>query len=308
MRADPDFAWVEELNHKHCGNRKRWLEIRKRKCGASDVAIICDESNWNSKYKLCCEKKGLLPEEPENPRLEWCRSREPEIARWYSKTTGRKIFRPRSYTIFFNPDYPDLTCTIDYFQIYEDGTQGILEIKTDEGYVIERWDEEAPRVYLLQLQAQLAATTLSKGTIVCSLRGGLPFYSDSPRHEAAIQVIAKEAKSFMEIVYSDGFPPVDASSHTTKALDAIYRNGEQDPIMLPDAAIDWDNRIVEIDKTLSGLDKERTLLRNRIKATIGDRVVGKLPDATWTFRTVKKDGYYVEPAEYMTLRRSKKGI
>lgn len=305
----PDFQWVEGLFHKHCGNRKRWLEYRRKGVGASDIPILFNETSWSSPFELWCEKTDRLPVRAPDPELEWRRKQEAVIAHEYAKMTGRKIFRPRSYTIFRHPESTAcLFCTPDYFQLYEDGTQGILEIKTAAEWVRAKWDEEPPLAYLLQLQTQLLCTGLSRGTLVCSIGGTRPVYKDVDYHLPTQRPILDKARDFMDFVRQDIQPPVDERSATSKALDEIYRNGEEDAVMLPDAAIDWDTRIVEIDETVKGLEKESALLRNRIKAFIGNHVIGKLPDATWTFKKQTREGYTVPPTEFMVLRRSKKGI
>ncbi len=106
-----------------------WHEVRAGGIGGSDVAAILGLSKWTSAYSLWCKKSGLVPDDfSDNEAMEWGRLLEPVVfgkfaashSSWGLATTGTWAHKDRLWQV----------CNPDGLITFEDGSQGILEIKT----------------------------------------------------------------------------------------------------------------------------------------------------------------------------------
>ena len=68
-------------------DRESWLAARRLSIGSSDAPAIMGESSWASPFTLNLHKRGVLPETPPDEcreaDLDWHRTRESEISRWW---------------------------------------------------------------------------------------------------------------------------------------------------------------------------------------------------------------------------------
>jgi putative phage-type endonuclease len=98
---------------------------RLKGIGGSDAAPACGLSRYKSRYRLWCEKTGLLPEvEPTSESILWGTLLEDVVAQEYSRRTGLDVRRCNRQ--LRSVAYPWMVGHIDRDIV---GMRGILEVK-----------------------------------------------------------------------------------------------------------------------------------------------------------------------------------
>lgn len=150
--------------------RITWLANRRRGIGGSDVAAILGLSPWKSPFQVYQEKRGEIPETPDNPAMLWGRNLESVIRQHYANVTSRQVNVVKD--ILVHPQHSFMLANVD--GLTEDNR--VLEIKT--ARTAQGWGEagsdEIPQPYLLQVQHYLAVTSF-KVADVAVLIGGSDF-------------------------------------------------------------------------------------------------------------------------------------
>ncbi len=160
-----------------------WLKFRKSGIGGSEIGVLFSESTggeYHNPAKLYYEKIGVInPFKNDNENMFWGRTLEEDIAdKWqywdgkydefgnpgYLKNFAenniiRKCRRLNGYAV--NKKYPWLFASVD--RIINQGAinlitgevmskEGVLEVKTISGFVVDKWISGIPPSYLFQVQ------------------------------------------------------------------------------------------------------------------------------------------------------------
>ena len=126
-------------------------EERIHYVGASEIAAVCHQNPFKTRYEVWCEKKGLL--EPENldnkPAVRIGKALEDEIAEWWAEENGIEVRPYNEHHV--HRDCPRYASSFDY--ITADGE--LVECKAP-GYKAWRaWAGEPSLPHELQLQAEM---------------------------------------------------------------------------------------------------------------------------------------------------------
>ena len=127
----------------------QWLDWRKDKITASDVAKVLNRSPYGTSYSLWQEKTKRVPPVAFNDNMRFGQRMEPFIREYWSMTSDN-AFSPACYE---HPTIPYLAASLDGVTFEEDR---ILEIKTCNKEVFEQAKEGiVVDHYYIQIQVQL---------------------------------------------------------------------------------------------------------------------------------------------------------
>ena len=264
-----------------CKDEVEWLQERQKGIGASDAAAVLGANPFRSSLEVYLNKITPLEEQEreDSDSMFFGKESEPMVAKRYIKKTGRKLLDLGDYTILQSVVNPIFTATLDRVIEPSNGNgAGILEIKTAGHRMADRWEEEPPDYYQVQLQHQLLVTGLQWGSLAV-LIGGQEFkWFDIPRHEGIISLLREKLVEFWECVKTMTPPPPDGSDSAKRALAKLYPRDIGPAVALPIDAMSWDAELQEVKEEIKGREEHKSALENRIKAAIGDAAYGILPD------------------------------
>jgi len=97
-------------------------------------------------------------------------------------------------------------------------------------------------------------------------------------------------------------PPVGADDK--ELLRRLYPQDTGEVVQLAPDLIAVDEALVDVKAKIKELGKEKALLENQLQQAIGAATVGMLPNGNaYTFKTITRKGYTVEPTTYRDFRR-----
>jgi predicted phage-related endonuclease len=224
------------------------------------------------------------------------RARHPEI----------KTSNPGKYAIQRHGEYPFLFATLDR-RIEQDGTPGVLEVKTTSERMASAWDVEPPLHVQAQVQHQLMVTGYSWG-VVAVLIGGSDYrefaVEPNPRF---LSVLLMRELEFWLAVESKTPPKERPSVDLAEALERLHPDDSGAVIDLGPEVLAIDAELVSVQATLSELEKKKKDLQAEIQCRLAGATYGKLPDGTvWSWKTQERGEYVAKASKYRVLRR--KGV
>lgn len=298
------FARIVEKTdemHESEEGRQRWLEIRKNYIGGSDAAAALGLSRYRSRIELYYDKTaeeaaGLADSE----RLWAGRMMEPVIAEMFAQRTGKHVVQQPYF--YCHPQHSFMGANIDY-GIYAENAG--LECKNTTNRNDFK-DGQVPEEYYLQSMHYMAVTGASRWYLAYLMDGWQFQYVTIERDEQLIQMLIEGERSFwMDHIVERVPPAFDGSTSASKVLGLLYPReleGPHEAVELPtDVDAMWDEEI-EISGQIASLEKRRNELRNQIAALIGDKSSGLSSKYAFTYKTVDRGGYAVEPRSYRQLR------
>lgn len=292
--------------------RQEWLQRRRDGIGGSEAAAVLGLSTWKSALELYCDKVGINASEDagEPDWLYWGKALEPAIAKRYAKETGREVGQDGDYDLQRSSVYPWMCCTIDRSLIdHQKGPEnpGILSIKNVVGFKKSDWLDEPPVQYQIQLQHELIVMGRSWGSFAVLFNGHDFGWFDMPRNEKFCAFLIEKEREFWDrVMAQDPPPPGDPAESSREALQRLYPNDSGSTVALPGELIETADKIETLKIQVKTAKQEIDTAENQLKAAIGENTFGVLPNnTTFSFKTVKRAGYVVDPTEYRTLRRLK---
>lgn len=147
-----------------CVSREDWLSMRGMGIGASEAAAAVGMSPWQSPIDLWKLKSGVS--EPKdlsgNAAVEQGNRMEPLLRAFYIGNHPEYMLEYHPYDMIYQDDRPWLFATLDGELIGENGSRGILEIKTATPNGKAGWEKWAngnmPQNYYIQTLHQMLAT------------------------------------------------------------------------------------------------------------------------------------------------------
>lgn len=300
-------------------SRDEWLQARKQGLGASEIAAILGEDQWDSPFSVWGDKSGRAPKPPlQSEAAEWGLHLEEPIAKRFGIVSGRRVEVAPPFTIWTHPVFSWKKATPDALQwpLVTDPFQGpgVLQVKTAGERVAYGEDEDTnwtsgpPVKHQIQLQHEMDVTGCSWGSLVCLVGGQQllgPF--DFDRNLKFIDDIHDLLLDFWRKV-QDGEPPeVDGKEATFKALRRLYPSDTSD-VHIGDSELEATlQRLTAIRATKKELEEEELLLKNKAAAAIGAASVATLPSGeTWTYRSKFTPAHMRRESTSRVLKRRKK--
>lgn len=254
-----------------------WLDARRAGVGGSDVAAIMGLSAYKGAYTLWAEKSGLV--EPEDisdrPAVHWGNVLEPVVgAEYRANHPGREVRRVNG--LCSSLERPWALASLDYEVRGEDGTWGVLEIKTVGFRRAPDWDEGVPIYYQTQVQHYLDVT----GRPFCDvavLVAGQDYREYRIEADAADQAAIRAAVDAFWAQVQSGEAP-DPCACDTGALFKAHPCGEgmleeADASEVPELAA-WLSAKAQAESAKAVLDEAAAALKGRIGSARGIEVPG----------------------------------
>jgi putative phage-type endonuclease len=131
-----------------------WLKWRSEGIGASDAAVILEESPFRTAYDLWLEKTGQRKSQKSSRAMDHGTEHEPDAIAWYTQQTDKKG-RPVC-AVYDDADY--IRASLDFW----DGAKHGAEVKCPIDYGQFRQHKEAiPYYYWVQCQVQMQTMDLA---------------------------------------------------------------------------------------------------------------------------------------------------
>lgn len=256
-----------------------WLEARRLRITASEIAVVMGLSPYDSPYSLYHRKLGNLPPVEDTAAMERGRVLEPYIAEKFAERhpefrvtgDGRELYaHPERDWMAATPDR--LLC--DWRTDPDDPLMtAVLECKVDGGSP--DWGEEGTDVipvhYRAQVIWQCSVMGVSTAYVAClnvarwQVREYVVEMDDAARDDLTLML--GEARDFLDRIDSEEPPGVDWRPATAAALKALYPS-------LADA--DWEipaslaSRYRSAVAKAKAAEQKKRLYENQIRARIGD--------------------------------------
>lgn len=286
--------------------RNDWLERRSGSVGASEVAAILGLSLWDSVYSLWAKKTGQYRDEDKQPEWqEWGNRIEPLICDKYAEETGRKIVDHGRFAIRYSQTCPHLSATLDREVLaFDERGNGCMDAKNVNAFKASEWEDGAPLIYQVQLQAQMEVTGYRWGSLAVLLGGNTFRWVDVERNEAFIAVMRRKVAEFWHLVETRTPPPIDGSLSTAEVLRKLYPKDSGETVKLDGDADRWTDEIEQVDAEIKKLEARKQEARNKLQAAIGAATFGVTPSgARWSYKTTERKGHTVAPSTVRSLRR-----
>lgn len=289
--------------------------------GASQVPIILGVSPWSTPLRLWEELTGVVEREQRSQEwLEWGNLLEPIIAKRYAEKSGRTVrYYPAGSIITQrqHPTIPGMACSLDgevEDPVNPERGTGVLEVKNVTAWKADDWRDGAPIHYQVQAQAAMACTGYTWASFPHLIGGNTLGWVDHERNPAFIAAMERRVAEFIELVkarkpptFGDWLTAADGA-----ALEDLYPRAEGTVDLGEDAAMDAmtlrgvQAQLDAIQPRVAELEQQKELLRNRIKAALGDKERGILPDGSgFTWKTQTTKGYTVAERTNRVLRAFK---
>lgn len=251
------------------GSREDWLAVRKNYIGSSEIAALFDVSPFTSKFALWHEKKGNYTPDIASKRMDAGTFLEDGIAKWWAFENSLQI---EDFNSIWLDDVHKISATPDRFVITE-AARYPLEIKNiDYKEFKEKWKEEPPIYYQLQLSQQMMLDGSEYGFIVACV-GGNALHEYKIKYNPKIgDLIRKKVAEFWKSI-EDGIEPKISSHNDLDIVKSLFKEGVglghidlTNDNYLPSLAADLKEKSA---KRLS-LQKEEDRLKAEIFNKLGD--------------------------------------
>lgn len=204
-----------------CNDREEWLIKRQEiGIGASEAAAVVGLSPWTTTTQLWQIKTGMkqATDLSGKPEVERGKKLEAALRGLFAAEHPELLVDYREFDILYQSERPWLFATLDGELFKEDGTKGILEIKTSAPNGKEGWKKwsggNVPDYYYIQLLHQLLATGYDfsrlYGYLEC--RNGdkiLREYSlERPEVKDDMAWLLEREEAFMQSVRNRTLPPI----------------------------------------------------------------------------------------------------
>lgn len=290
--------------------RDEWLEARRGSIGGSDAPVIAGVSHYSSPLALYCEKLGLAErEESQAEYLRWGSLLEPLIANEYALATKRplvdhgiNLFRAG----FDFPAHASLDREIEPVEGH-DGP-GVLQIKSSGITSMKHLQEEGiPLDWQVQLQHEIACLNFTWGSFAILMFPSRKLgWLDVERNDRFIDALLEQERKFTRRLLDHDPPEADASEATRQIIKALYPKDDGSVVELPREAESWHEQFQNAKAEIKKWELREADAKNKLEYEIGAATFGVLPDGTkYSFKTTDRDGYFVKPTSFRTLRLMK---
>lgn len=200
----------------------------------------------------------------------WGNVMEDVVAKEFKKRTG--LYVEKANAIFQHQEHDFMIANVDRLIYCDEGT-GVLECKNVSEYKKGEWEgDEAPIMYILQLQHYLAVLGLEFGYLVALVGGNKFFMKRYERDDELISDMIEAEKEFWERYVKGGEePPIGGSESAADLLNTLYPTAiDNEIIYLDDYAESVERRKVLLEKK-KALETEIKEIENNIKLNMKER-------------------------------------
>lgn len=281
-------------------DREAWLAARNTGIGASEIAVLLGENDWDSPLGMWLKKTGQASNDSESSEpMQWGLLLESAIIAETARRAGVVVRRSKPRLLRSKlHQWALATCDAMTADLEP------IEVKAiSHGFDAEDWEGTIPRKYFLQCQQQMLVTGAKRCLFGALLWGSRLVWDWIERDEAVIAKIIAAGESFWASV--EALDPPESTGHpgTRKLLGQLATVDE--PVELFESEIARELQELEAAKLehAESAESEKQAKRrlaaaqDAIALLLGDRTSG-LTASGWSFRwkTTERRGYSVEPA------------
>ncbi len=272
--------------------REEWLEARRSSIGASESpGILGHGYASDSAMATYASKLGILDDvidETTRRRMDIGTAIEPVIRELFTAETGLAVYNDAfdsgSYARCVSDERPHVSASLDG-EIYN----GVFEAKNVDAFLRHDWDDAPPLRVQIQVQHQMYVTGYTRAYVAALIGGNELVIHEVERDEAFIQAMLPALDEFWDYVESKTPPPPDHTRATSEALWRLYPQDDGESVDLPPEALEWDESLQDLKKTIKKMEEERRGFENEIKACIGEAAYGLLPDGKrYSWKTTER--------------------
>ena len=272
------------LGHAEPGSAE-WDEFRVDRIGGSEVGAIAGESKYESAYSLWAKKCGLISSDrQDNEPMYWGRSLEPNIiTRFEEEHPELKVHRDLGTWI--NKKYPFMLANPDGIYEREDGSLGVLEIKT--ARFADDWATGVPRYYETQVQWYLQTLGIQEAFVAVLIAG-----SDYREYAVGADRMWQDHDldrviRFRECVAKGERPEWDGSESTVQTVRAMHPEIDKDlSVELGDLGVHYHNALSRLEEQ----EKEAKSFEAAVLDAMGNARTGLIYDRPEFIRVARGKG------------------
>jgi len=202
---------IENMSHSD------WLLTRRDSIGGSEISALMLQSKWSTPLDVYNDKLGLSEPIEVNDSMFAGIYLEDGVANMFaSKHLDLKV--SKSPYMFIDEERPWLSANVDRILEHEDGTQGILEIKTTSSWNSKTWTTDVPYSYYCQLQHYLGILNLDFGYVAILIDGREFRHFSFIRDDELIATMRAAAYKFWHNNVLLSIPPEASNDDDLKAL------------------------------------------------------------------------------------------
>jgi len=274
------------------------MQDRSKFIGGSDIAKILNLSPFGNATTVWLEKTQGKGNTFDNRFTEWGRRLERTISEAFYEAHP-ELTKIDDNERFVHETYDFIAGEVDGTYHTEDGTIGVLEIKTTSQYNDKQWEEgKIPEHYELQTQYYLMLTGYSEAHIVV-LIGGSDYRESLVKENKELQALMLSAACnfwFNYVVPKKAPPLVDPDLETCKALYPAS-NGNQITIADQAALIPT---LLDLKVEIKELEKKEAELTAALQAIVGPNEIAITNDGQYviSWAEIERKGYEVKPTKY----------
>lgn len=280
-----------------------WLKSRKAGVGGSDMSTILGLNAFKTPYELWLEKTGRV--EPEDISDKWAivkgNALENELRKRFRAQHPEMLVTDGTDKQFISREKPYLRASLDGILQREDGSFGILEIKTAGSRRAGDWHDEdgnlrIPPYYLAQVEFYALVTGWTWGYVYAAIGDDepveIPFQADAEDMAA----IDKAAADFWCFVTDDVPPALTGSGDVQKAFpeptpDIVDESSDDD-------LYDLLAKLEGTGNQLKDLKAEQKALQEQVIVRIGSHTGIRCGNLQATYRPMTRKEYTVKATTY----------
>lgn len=257
--------------------------------GASEVPAITGLSHYQTPLEIYMVKRGLKDPDPTNAAMEWGKRLESPILDKYGDTMSCRVEPARRMVLC--DDAPYIGATPDAYAwdspVSGEGVPWLVECKTSsrwrysdtpsDGDTFGPGEDEIPREYLLQCQAQMMVTGLWRVDVPVLFDGRDFKIYTVHRNEAIIAQLKVQLTEFYRRLCEKDPPEPDMTHPTTlNLLKDMYQPEEGVQIMLAGDMAQHAERYKEIQDEIKRLSAEKDQLQATFIAVMRDAQIAHI--------------------------------
>ena len=202
-----------------------WHNERLKGIGGSDAASVLGVNPYKSNVDLWREKTGRKEPEDisEKPAVKYGKQAEEYLRALFMLDYPQYTLDYAPYDQHINNDYPFMRASFDGLLTDQDGTKGILEIKTTTIYKPEQWDEWDGRIPINYFCQVLHYFGIDEALKFCKLKAQIKYTKPNDpevyattrhyhilreKHLKDIELLMEAEKQFWQYVEQDKEPPM----------------------------------------------------------------------------------------------------
>lgn len=279
-----------------------WLKSRKAGVGGSDMSTILGLNSFKTPYELWLEKTGRV--EPEDISDKWAivkgNALENELRKRFRAQHPEMLVTDGTDKQFISRERPYLRASLDGILQGEDGSFGILEIKTAGNRRAVDWHDEdgnlrIPPYYLAQVEFYALVTGWTWGCVYAAIGDDEPVEIPFQADVEDMAAIDKAAADFWHFVTDDVPPALTGSGDVQKAFP------EPTPDIVDESDDDLYDLLAKLEGTgnqLKDLKAEQKALQDQVIVRIGSHTGIRCGNLQATYKATTRKEYTVKATTY----------